>query len=172
MSRISIVHLNEKFFNEHAEHAEILKKPGRPHLVLILQVESITFAIPFRTSAHRPKTGRVPHCFFFIESGRKSLSTTGRIPALEFSKAVIVSADDIGNATRIDNKEFKELRDHFHEIEAKFLAYLKHYVNSIKTQTNLDSPEIKYSALQYFTDKLLSFDLEDTTKFIRPGTTS
>ena len=60
MSRISIVHLNEKFFNEHAEHAEILKKPGRPHLVLILQVESITFAIPFRTSAHRPKTGRVP----------------------------------------------------------------------------------------------------------------
>lgn len=160
MSRISIVHLNEKFFNEHAEHAEILNKPGRPHLVLILQVESTTFAIPFRTSAHRPKTGRVPHCFFFIESGRKSLSTTGRIPALEFSKAVIVSADDIGNATRIDNKEFKELRDHFHEIEAKFLAYLKHYVNSIKTQTNLDSPEIKYSALQYFTDKLLSFDLE------------
>ena len=138
MSRISIVHLNEKFFNEHAEHAEILKKPGRPHLVLILQVESITFAIP----------------------------------ALEFSKAVIVTAEDIGNATRIDNNEFKELRDHFHEIESKFLAYLKHYIKSIKTQTNLDSPEIKYSALQYFTDKLLSFDLEDTTKFIRPGTTS
>jgi len=28
MSRITIVHLKEKFFEEHAPHAEILKKPG------------------------------------------------------------------------------------------------------------------------------------------------
>ena len=35
MSRITIVHLNEKFFEEHAQHAEILKKSGRPHLVLM-----------------------------------------------------------------------------------------------------------------------------------------
>ena len=46
------------------------------------------------------------------------------------------------------------------EIEAKFLVYLKYYVNSIKAQTNLDSPEIKYSALQYFTDILLTLDLD------------
>ena len=38
MSRITIVHLNEKFFEEHEDDAEILKKPGRPHLVLVLQV--------------------------------------------------------------------------------------------------------------------------------------
>ena len=156
MSRISIVHLNENFFEEHAEHAEILKKPGRPHLVLLLQVGQV----PFRTSAHRPKTGRVPHCFFFIESGRKALSTVGRIPALDFSKAVVVTENDIGEATRIDENEFRELQDHFREIEAKFQVYLKHYIRSIKTQTNLDSPEVKYSALQYFTDILLTFDLE------------
>ena len=35
MSRITIVHLNEKFFEEHALHTEILKNPGRPHLVLM-----------------------------------------------------------------------------------------------------------------------------------------
>ena len=61
MSRITIVHLNEKFFEEHEDDIEILKKPGRPHLVLVLQVGQNKFAIPFRTSAHRPKTGRVPH---------------------------------------------------------------------------------------------------------------
>ena len=161
MSRISIVHLNEKFFCEHANHTEILKKPERPHLVLILQVGPNTFAIPFRTSAHRPKTGRVPHCFFFIDSGRKALSSTDRIPALDFTKTVIVTIEDIGDTTRIDTKEFKELQKHFHEIKAKFLVYLKHYIYSIKTQSNLDSPEIKYSALQYFTDKILSMNLED-----------
>ena len=158
MSRITIVHLTEKFFEEHAEHAEILKKPGRPHLVLVLQVGQNKFAIPFRTSAHRPKTGRVPHCFFFIESGRKALSTAGRIPALDFAKAVIVTEKDIGEVTRIDANEFRELQDHFREIEAKFLVYLKYYINSIKTQTNLDSPEVKYSALQYFKELLLSID--------------
>ena len=61
MSRITIVHLNEKFFEEHAQHVEILKKPKRPHLVLILKIAQGTFAIPFRTSAHRPKTGRISH---------------------------------------------------------------------------------------------------------------
>ena len=66
MSRITIVHLNEKFFEEHAQHVEILKKPKRPHLVLILKIAQGTFAIPFRTSAHRPKTGRISHCFFFF----------------------------------------------------------------------------------------------------------
>ena len=158
MSRIIIVHLNEKFFEKYAQYVEILKKPGRPHLVLILKIAQETFAIPFRTSAHRPKTGRVPHCFFFAESGRKSLSRTGRIPALDFAKAVIVTENDIGDVTRIDANEFKELQDHIHEIEAKFLVYLKHYVNSLKTQTNLDSPEVKYSSLQYFTDILMAID--------------
>ena len=103
MSRISIVHLTEKFYNDHAKHDEILKKPGRPHLVLILR---------------------------------------------------------IGKETRIDNGEFKELQDHFHEIEEKFTIYLKHYINSIKTQTNLNSPEIKYSALQYFIDILLTMNIQ------------
>jgi len=50
MSRISIVHLNEKFFNEHVNHTEILKKPQRPHLVLILQVGPNTFAIPQKSN--------------------------------------------------------------------------------------------------------------------------
>ena len=95
-----------------------------------------------------------------MESGRKSLSTTGRIPALDFVKAAIVTEDDIGDVTRIDANEFKELQDHFREIETKFLNYLRYYVNSIKTQTNLDAPEIKYSSLQYFMDTLVEMDLE------------
>ena len=140
MSRISIVHLTEKFYNDHAKHDEILKKPGRPHLVLILKIGNNQFAIPFRTSAHRPKTGR--------------------IPALDFAKAVVITADYIGSETKIDNGEFKELQDHFHEIEEKFTIYLKHYTNSIKTQTNLNSPEIKYSALQYFIDILLTMNIQ------------
>ena len=52
MSRISIVHLSEKFYNDHANHAEILKKPRRPHLVLILQIGDNQFAIPQSSRYH------------------------------------------------------------------------------------------------------------------------
>ena len=76
------------------------------------------------------------------------------------SDSVIVTEDDIGDVTRIDANEFKELQDHFREIETKFQNYLRFYVNSIKTQTNLDAPEIKYSSLQYFMDTLVEMDLE------------
>lgn len=48
----TIVRLNAEFFEKHKEHTEILSKPERPHLVLVVQIESLTFAIPFRTSAH------------------------------------------------------------------------------------------------------------------------
>ena len=156
----TIVRLNAEFFEKHKEHTEILSKPERPHLVLVVQIESLTFAIPFRTSAHRPKHGKVSHCFFFSNSGRQKLSKDGRIPALDFSKAVIVTEEDIGKLAMIDHAEFMELQDNMKNIEVKFKSFLNFYLESVKTETNLDNPIIKYSALQYFKDKLLSINFD------------
>jgi len=156
----SIVRLNAEFFERHKEHIEILNKPARPHLVLVVQIDSLTFAIPFRTSAHRPKHGKLSHCFFFSTSGRRNLSKEGKIPALDFSKAVIVTERDIGMPAIIDHAEFIELRDNMKRVEEKFKAFLRYYVECNKTGTNLDKPMIMYSSLQYFKEEILSMNFD------------
>jgi len=156
--KYSIVKLNADFFKKHAEDTEILCKPNRPHLVMLLSINELTFAIPFRTSAHRPKLGGIPHCYFFSSSGRQKLSAEGKVPALDFAKSVIVTEEDIGDTAIIDQNEFKELHDNFLKIKAKFNDYLHHYIFSIKNSVNLDSPEIRFSSLQYFKDSLLKIE--------------
>ena len=156
----SIVRLNAEFFERHKEHIEILNKPARPHLVLVVQIDSLTFAIPFRTSAHRPKHGKLSHCFFFSTSGRRNLSKEGKIPALDFSKAVIVTERDIGMPAIIDHAEFIELRDNMKRVEEKFKAFLRYYVECNKMGTNLDKPIIMYSSLQYFKEEILSMNFD------------
>ena len=157
-NKYSIVKLNADFFKRHSEDSEILCKPNRPHLVMLVSINKLTFAIPFRTSAHRPKLGGIPHCYFFSSSGRQELSSEGKVPALDFAKSVIVTEDDIGSTARIDQNEFKELHDNFLKIEAKFKDYLHHYIFSIKNSVNLDAPEIRFSSLQYFKEALLKIE--------------
>lgn len=159
----SLVRLNAEFFERHKDHAEILSKQERPHLVLVIQVGALTFAVPFRTSAHRPKLGKISHCFFFSTSGRRSLSKEGKIPALDFSKAVVVTERDIGKDAVIDHAEFIEMHDNMKTIEARFRAFLKYYLDCIKTGENLDKPVIRYSALQYFKNEIMSLNFENDT---------
>lgn len=157
----SLVRLKAEFFERHKEHSEILSKPERPHLVLVIQVGTHTFAVPFRTSAHRPKHGQISHCYFFSTSGRRNLSKEGKIPALDFSKAVLVTEQDIDKAAIIDHAEFIEMHDNMKTIESKFRIFLKYYLDCIKTGKNLDKPIIRFSALQYFKEEILSLNLED-----------
>lgn len=101
---------------------------------MVIQIGSLTFAIPFRTSAHRPKHGKISHCFFFSTSGRQQLSKDGRIPALDFSKAVVVTDEDIGKLAIIDHAEFMELQDNMKKIEVKFKLFLNFYLESVKNR--------------------------------------
>lgn len=66
-------------------------------------IDNLTFAIPFRTNAHKPRNAGISHCYFFKTSSRKEKSAKGRIPALDFSKSLIIEDEDIGRPTKIDN---------------------------------------------------------------------
>jgi hypothetical protein len=55
----SLVRLNAEFFERHKDHAEILSKQERPHLVLVIQV-----------GAQTSKQGRENSCFGFFKSSR------------------------------------------------------------------------------------------------------
>lgn len=150
----SIVRLKQEFFDRHQNHPEILGKPERPHLVLLLSLGELTFAIPFRTNAHKPKNSGVSHCYFFSSSSRIEKSSKGRVPALDFSKSLIIEDSDIDEPTKIDQNEFKELQDNHHLIEDKFKKYLQFYLTSVRTKSNLNLPAINYSTLQYFSKEL------------------
>lgn len=155
---MKIVTLSPAFYEKHVGHSEILEnKDGRPYVVLLVKSKNHTFAIPFRTngwfgknSPNKPKT-----CYYFSSSGRNLLSSNGRVPSLDFIKSVIVESEDLGAPARIDEKEFQELSSHFKQICILFNVYLDYFVESIRQGKNLDSHEIKYSALQYFKDLLL-----------------
>ncbi|SHJ40944.1 hypothetical protein [Fibrobacter sp. UWP2] len=43
----SLVRLNAEFFERHKDHAEILSKQERPHLVLVIQVGALTLPFHF-----------------------------------------------------------------------------------------------------------------------------
>lgn len=158
---MKLVTLSSAFYGKHLGHSEILEnKNGRPYVVLLVKAKKRTFAIPFRTngrfgknSPNKPKT-----CYYFSSSGRNFLSSAGRVPVLDFIKAVVVSSEDLGTPACIDKKEFRELSSNFKQIRSSFEAYLDYYIDAIRNGKNLDAYEIKYSSLQYFHDLLLDIE--------------
>jgi hypothetical protein len=54
---------------------------------------------------------------FSKTSSRKEKSAKGRIPALDFSKSLVIEDEDIDFQTKIDNNEFKEIQDNRQLIE-------------------------------------------------------
>lgn len=150
--------LSSTFYSKHLGHSEILEnKNGRPYVVLLVKTNKRTFAIPFRTNGRFGKNspGRPKTCYYFSSSGRSSLSSAGRVPVLDFIKAVVVVSEDLGKPACIDKKEFRELSSHFKQIRLSFEVYLDYYLDSVRHVKNLDAYEIKYSSLQYFNDLLL-----------------
>jgi hypothetical protein len=55
------------------------------------------------------------------------------------------------------------MHDNMKTIEVRFRAFLKYYLDCIKTGGNLDKPVIRYSALQYFKDEIMSLNFENDT---------
>ena len=125
---------------------EIEQKQDRPYVVLLIQIENNTFALPFRT--------HIKHnfCYKFSNSGRETDSATG----IDFTKAVIVNNPDfIGEETSIDDKEYLELSKKYFFIIKKFKNFLSGYVNFVqKGATPFDAKKYQFSTLKYFHKEL------------------
>lgn len=140
--------LSSDFYNNYdaVTYPEIENKPDRPYMVLVLQIGSNTFALPFRTNI------RHSYCYKFSSSGRNTNSVTG----IDFTKAVIVNHPNyIGVAATIDNREFVELSNKYHFIINKFTTYLNGYINYAKSGGNeFTAKKYKYCTLKYFHKEL------------------
>ena len=141
-------YLSAEFYKKYnsEQYPEIENKENRPYMVLLIQIDKNTFAIPFRTNVKHH------NCYKFQHSTRRSDSITG----LDYSKAVVVNDSVyIGNAARINDSEYTELDANYHIIIRQFTAYVRGYIKYVnKSLTKYQEPNYRYTTLQYFHKEL------------------
>ena len=143
-------YLSSAFFEKYNanEYPEIENKSNRPYMVVLVKIKSNTFAIPFRTN--------IPHnnCYKFKNSSRPTHSTTG----LDYTKAVIVNDSMyIGEAARIDDKEYVELNKNFPFIIKQFKKFVSDYINFANGQQSYYvAKKFRFTTLKYFENELIN----------------
>lgn len=154
MNEPKTVILKNDFFEAHKNHSEILKnKERRPYLTLVIQCNDKLFAIPFRSNVkHR-------YAFYFKTSQRKNKDIKGA-PAIDFTKAVVITENDIERKCAIDSKEWIELNKNYRFIVESFSDYVKAFINSLNNGDFKKLPIFKFSALQYFIEEIVPKKLE------------
>ena len=141
-------YLTAEFYNRYnsAEYPEIENKENRPYMVMLIQIENNTFAIPFRTNVKHS------NCYKFENSSRPTNSITG----LDYSKAVIVNDSKyIGVDARINDMEYTELDANYHIIIKQFTSFVRNYIKYANGKLNeYQAKKYKYTTLKYFHDEL------------------
>ena len=143
-----INYLTEQFYDvyDKIHYPEIEHKTDRPYMVMLIQIDNNTFAIPFRT--------RITHkySYKFKSTSRETDKSTG----LDFTKAVIVNDSKyIGDPARVDDGEYIDLDINHYKIIKRFKSYVTEY---IKLKKGFLPPQVaekyRYSTLQYFHKEL------------------
>ena len=141
--------LSEEFYNDFPAELfpEMEHKENRPYIVLLVKVNGLTFAIPFRTNI------RHSFCYKFKNSDRITSSSTG----IDFSKAVVINKETyLGDETDINDKEYIELQSKYFFIINKFKNYVQGYLSLKQNKSNeYLEKRYKFSTLKYFDDMLL-----------------
>lgn len=146
--RYKLNYLSAEFYNKYnsTDYPEIENKENRPYMVMLIQIENNTFAIPFRTNVKHN------NCYKFENSSRPTDSITG----LDYSKAVVVNDSIyIGAPARINDMEYTELDINYHIIIKQFTAFVKGYIKLANGKLNeYQAKKYKYTTLKYFQKEL------------------
>lgn len=132
------IYLSDDFYNRHATHTEIMQKRGRPYACLAVQIQGVTFAIPMRH--------HITHSYCY-----RTIGDCG----LDYTKAVVVEKEDIGQGTpQIAQAEFNIIKKHETVIINGMRKYVALYIKATERRSPFYDGIRKYSALQYFEDKI------------------
>lgn len=141
-------YLSREFYEKYKSeiYQEIEHKENRPYMVMLIEIDSNTFAIPFRTNLKHN------YCYKFKRSSRETNSVTG----LDYTKAVIVNDTRfIGEAARINDMEYIELDINQHKIIARFTTFVRGYIKFVNEKPNEhQAKKYKYTTLKYFHKEL------------------
>ena len=139
------VFLTSQFYSDYKECPEIEQKPTRPHLRMLVELNGLTFAVPFRSNISHPHS---------------LITDPERGCGLDFSKAVIICDPERyivkSRKPRIRKNEFDALRGKERIVEARMLRYIRAYHNALKRpDVPRNAKLLEYSTLQYFPDARL-----------------
>ena len=136
------IFLTEDFYNDYANCPEIEQKRLRPYVMLLMQIDNQTFALPLRS--------HIKHNYAFITDEANSCG-------VDYSKAVIILKPEYIDTKRhpkIRPNEYKVLASKERIITKEFINYLKDYKKAVKERADRTSYTYKYSTLQYFHKEL------------------
>jgi len=139
----TILCLSEKFFQENTHLEEILTKPSRPYMILILEIGSLKFAIPLRSN--------ISHKFCF-----KTNMTDGK-KGLDYTKAVLIKDESYLTNTykKLSSDEFIKITDNQVKIHEQFSKFVTRYISACeKNDTNLLDKTYKFSTLKNYHEEL------------------
>ena len=144
-----IRYLSKEFYELYPSdnYPELENKETRPFLVLLVSINDLKFAIPFRSNITHN------YCYKFENSNRVSKSST----ALDFSKSIIVKEDIyLDNFAFIDKEEYIELNSKIHFIINKFKKFILTYIKIIESydENSYKYKNMSYCTLQYFYTEL------------------
>jgi protein AbiQ len=138
------IFLSSQFYKDYppSHFPEILRKLNRPHIMFLIKIENIDFAIPFRS--------KINHRYAFLTSLKER-------KGIDYSKAIVISDTKYIFAPRkiyVDKKEHGIILENEETIFNEFSKYVKDYkkVLSVNVKTN----KYKFSTLQYFKKELTS----------------
>lgn len=132
---MKLIILTKEFYAKYGQFKEILKKQDRPYACVEIELDGLTFAIPFRH--------HINHSFSF-----HTIEGAG----LDFTKAIIVTDESYIASDKpiIESAEFAIIKRDEQKIKFLFKKFISQYRKALK---NPDVPRnaklIEYSALQY-----------------------
>ncbi len=136
------IFLSEEFYNTYNEvdYPEILHKPSRPYIMLMIEIDNQTFAIPIRS--------HLRHKFGFITNKQTNAG-------LDYTKAVIISKPEyISKRQRITitREEMLVISSSKDLIIENFKRFLQRYKRKVKN--NVPDKLMEFTALKYFHEEL------------------
>lgn len=141
------IFLSKQFYTDYdsKEFPEIAHKENRPYIMLLVQIEGVTFAIPFRS--------HITHNYAFITDSQNHCG-------IDYTKSIIIAKQIYvletlnGQPIKIRQNEHKALQGKKYEIIKGLKKYIKDYKRAVKNGANTKVNCFRFSTLQYFHQEL------------------
>ena len=141
------IFLSEEFYNiyNHDLYPEIEYKQDRPYILLLLKIDGLTYAIPFRS--------HIKHNYAFFTDKENCCG-------VDYTKSIIITDEKYilenynGKPIRIRPNERKALFGQKYNIIKGLKSYIKEYKRAVKNKVNNKVFVFKISTLQYFHKEL------------------
>ena len=139
--------LSTIFYEKFGNFEEILDKENRPYYVLLLELDSLTYAIPLRS--------HITHPYCFIAD-----SSDGQNRGLDYSKSLVITESQYieSSPVTIRQNEYNVYKKQEHNIKKQFSSYVARYRKEVRRRiakpTLPASAMCLYSSLKYFHKEL------------------